>query len=131
MSFFAFQTGDSSRAPPTNDASPLLGRFRAVPDRQRRNSVFSPPQHRRRGFGYGVFGTASEDSEDGEEETLGGGREVIWQDDAGSVVAAETEDGREGGGEVVGSGGGVGWYAGFVGEFFVSLNEFVGMRDGD
>jgi len=67
-SFFDFQVGDSSRAPNNNDSSPLLGRFRAVPQR---GSV-----GRRRSFGRGlglaygtVFGVLDgEDSEDGDEE---------------------------------------------------------------
>lgn len=79
MSFFAFQTGDSSRAPAPSDSSPLLGRFRAVPDqhRARRNSFFNTIG-RRRSY-YGVFGSSStrdEDSgtdTDGDEDSLSGG----------------------------------------------------------
>jgi hypothetical protein len=64
-SFFTFQTGDSTRA--TNDSSPLLGRFRAVPNAHR-NSLLG----RRRsilGVGYGsvfgaIGGAESDDSED-------------------------------------------------------------------
>jgi hypothetical protein len=74
-SFFNFQVGDSSRAPNPNDSSPLLGRFRAVPQR---NSVIGRRTSIGRGLGlaYGsVFGglDGGEDSEDGEDEGVGGG----------------------------------------------------------
>ena len=69
-SFFAFQQGTESRGP-ANDSSPLLGRYRAVPNVQRhgrrshRNSLIGSLTGGR-GFGYGaVFGDA-EDSDEGD-----------------------------------------------------------------
>jgi hypothetical protein len=66
-SFFAFQQGTESRGP-ANDNSPLLGRFRAVPDAQRqgrrshRNSFLGTLT----GVRYGtVFGDA-DDSDEGD-----------------------------------------------------------------
>ena len=69
-SFFNFQTGSESRGPAT-DSSPLLGRFRAVPDVQRigrrnsyRNSLLGSFTA---GRGFGVFGNGGgDDSDDGD-----------------------------------------------------------------
>ncbi len=73
-SFFAFQQGTESRAP-VSESSPLLGRFRAVPDAQRRarrsnsNSLLGSLTGGR-GFGgrYSlVFGNADDnDSDEGD-----------------------------------------------------------------
>jgi hypothetical protein len=70
-SFFDFQQGSESRGQ-ANDSSPLLGRFRAVPDAQRigrrnsyRNSLLGSFTAGR-GFGYGaVFGNG-DDSDEGD-----------------------------------------------------------------
>jgi hypothetical protein len=70
-SFFNFQQGSESRGQAT-DSSPLLGRFRAVPDVQRlgrrnshRNSLLGSFAAGR-GFGYGgVFGDG-DDSDEGD-----------------------------------------------------------------
>lgn len=52
-SFFQFQQGTESRARLNTDSSPLLGRFRAVPDT-------SAGRRRSRGYsGNGIFGTFS------------------------------------------------------------------------
>ncbi|KAL3425431.1 hypothetical protein PVAG01_02222 [Phlyctema vagabunda] len=70
-SFFPFQQGAESRANPhASDNSPLLGRFRAVPDARRRG-------HRNSILGglslYGGFGSAGPESVDSEE-----GGEQFW-----------------------------------------------------
>ncbi|KUJ24383.1 uncharacterized protein LY89DRAFT_604996 [Mollisia scopiformis] len=69
-SFFDFQQGNETRGP-ANDSSPLLGRFRAVPDAQRhgtrshRNSLLGTWTGRGSGWGYGtVFGTNDDDDDD-------------------------------------------------------------------
>jgi len=102
MSFFAFQTGDSSRA--TNDSSPLLGRFRAVPDAQRhghRGTLLGKKRSFGRGFGlaygsvFGGMGSGSgsgsdDDSDDGEEGALkrwGKGMSDLWLDPKQPAVA--------------------------------------------
>ena len=75
-SFFTFQQGSESRS--GNDSSPLLGRFRAVPDerapnRRHRNSLLGTWRG-----GYGtVFGNSSTSLVDGEED---GGE---WDQDDG------------------------------------------------
>jgi hypothetical protein len=71
-SFFNFQQGSESRGGPATESSPLLGRFRAVPDAQRigrrnshRNSLLGSFTAGR-GFGYaGVFGNR-DDSDEGD-----------------------------------------------------------------
>jgi hypothetical protein len=65
-SFFAFQQGSESRArlSASEDASPLLGRFRAVPGAARRPSLLgSTRENIFRSIGYGtLFGNRSEES---------------------------------------------------------------------
>jgi hypothetical protein len=82
-SFFQFQQGTESRARLNTDSSPLLGRFRAVPDT-------SAGRRRSRGYsGSGIFGTfsaarigevvfgnASEDGSETEGEVDEGGSRV-------------------------------------------------------
>lgn len=91
-SFFNFQQGRDPRGA-TNDSSPLLGRFRAVPDTQRRvrrNSLL-PNLSSGRGFGSGygsLFG--------GSREGLGdGGSEVDSSDDEEGVVRRWTRTSRD------------------------------------
>jgi hypothetical protein len=75
-SFFDFQQGNEGRGP-TNDSSPLLGRFRAVPDaprRSHRNSVgllggFPFARSLERGYGS-VFGSLG--GEDGSDDDVDG-----------------------------------------------------------
>jgi hypothetical protein len=64
-SFFTFQQGADSRGP-SHDASPLLGRFRAVPRSHRNSSALSfSPAGRGLGIGYGsLFANRDEDGED-------------------------------------------------------------------
>lgn len=64
-SFFAFQQGSDSRGP-SYDASPLLGRYRAVPRRHRSSSFLGfSPTGRGLGVGYGsLFVNRDEDGED-------------------------------------------------------------------
>lgn len=64
-SFFAFQQGSEARAHPSQDASPLLGRFRAVPAiRQRAGSGTSQRTSLLASLGYGtIFGSADSDSD--------------------------------------------------------------------
>lgn len=74
-SFFAFQQGSESRRPAHNDSTPLLGRFRAVPNtpnrRAHRNSLsllgsFSAGRSLGRGLDA-VFGSGSDGDEEGED----------------------------------------------------------------
>lgn len=76
-SFFNFQQGNENRGP-THDSSPLLGRFRAVPDAQRhgsrshRNSLLGTWTGRGSGWGYGtVLGADDDDSDILENEDMG------------------------------------------------------------
>lgn len=72
-SFFAFQQGTETHGSP-NDSSPLLGRFRAVPDAQRqgrrshRNSLIGSFGGSTFGRGYSsIFGNGdSDDSDEGD-----------------------------------------------------------------
>ena len=75
-SFFAFQQGTESRLP-TSESSPLLGRFRAVPDAQRRarrsnSGGFLGSLTGGRGLGsryslvFGVAGAGGDDSDEGD-----------------------------------------------------------------
>jgi hypothetical protein len=67
-SFFQFQQGTESRVRLNTDSSPLLGRFRAVPDT-------SAGRRRSRGYsGNGIFGTFSA-ARIGYEVVFGGGSE--------------------------------------------------------
>lgn len=82
-SFFDFQQGNETRGP-ANDSAPLLGRFRAVPDAQRRgsrshrNSLLGLWTGRGSGRGYGsVFG-AEDDDEDDLADTEDMGRLRRW-----------------------------------------------------
>lgn len=98
-SFFTFQTGDSSRA--LSDSSPLLGRFRAVPDsRSRRASLL-----RRRsavwGYGYGAaafgsltsLGTSDDRGESEGGRVKGWGRNLrdLWLEPKSGMVARAVE----------------------------------------
>lgn len=85
-SFFAFQQGSESRGPNHNDSTPLLGRFRAVPDtpnrRAHRNSLsllgsFSAGRSLGRGLDA-VFGSLSGDSGEGEDDGEDIGRFQRW-----------------------------------------------------
>lgn len=73
-SFFAFNEGSETRGP-TNDSTPLLGRFRAVPERQgrrsHRNSIlnFSGTGTFGRGIS-GIFGNESDSEDDFEDEDV-------------------------------------------------------------
>ncbi|WQF87267.1 hypothetical protein CDEST_12281 [Colletotrichum destructivum] len=83
-SFFQFTQGNESRTRPTSDASPLLGRFRAVPQqsdvpgRRRRSSTLGLFASNNRGsvyVGYGALLSASSlDSYDN------GGTRSDWED---------------------------------------------------
>jgi len=96
-SFFNFQTGDSSRA--LNDTSPLLGRFRAVPDAQRqgrRHSLLGRKRSIGRGLGlaygsvFGGIGAGSDDDSDDEDGALkswGRGIRDLWMEPKQSAVA--------------------------------------------
>ena len=83
-SFFQFQTGTESRIRPNTDSSPLLGRFRAVPDTSGRrrsrgyseSGLFGTFSARRIGYGV-VFGGGSEDSDDEDEDGEGGLKGVL------------------------------------------------------
>jgi hypothetical protein len=109
-SFFNFQTGDSSRAP--TDSSPLLGRFRAVPDAQRRAqrnslSLLGAWDGRRRSLGRGLGfyggtfarlgggGDGEGEDEDGERENVvvGWGRWMrdLWIEPKQQAVARAVE----------------------------------------
>ncbi|EKD18185.1 uncharacterized protein L3040_007645 [Drepanopeziza brunnea f. sp. 'multigermtubi'] len=79
-SFFAFQQGTESRAP-ASESSPLLGRFRAVPDAQRQarrsssHGLLGNFTGRNFGGRYSlVFGNA--DSDDSDEGSLLGGEDM-------------------------------------------------------
>lgn len=67
-SFFAFQTGDSSRAPAPTDSSPLLGRFRAVPGQAHRNSLLSRRRSLVWGSVFGPLGSEADSESSGDEE---------------------------------------------------------------
>lgn len=80
-SFFTFQQGNDPRGA-TNDSSPLLGRFRAVPDAQRhsrrsRGNSLLPSLGGGLGFGtayHSVFGHGGEDdSDEGDSDDEGEG----------------------------------------------------------
>jgi hypothetical protein len=79
-SFFQFQTGTESRVRPNTDSSPLLGRFRAVPDTSGRrrsrgysgSGLFGTFSAARIGYGV-VFGGGSEDSDNEDEDGEGEG----------------------------------------------------------
>lgn len=83
-SIFQFQQGTESRAQPNTDSSPLLGRFRAVPDTSGRrrsrgysgNGLFGTFSASR--LGGVVFGVGSEDGsdEEGEGDGFGEGTKV-------------------------------------------------------
>ena len=80
-SFFQFQQGTESRARLNTDSSPLLGRFRAVPDT-------SGGRRRSRGYsGNGIFGTFRA-ARIGYEAVFGGGSE--------DGESEEGEDGHNG-----------------------------------
>lgn len=78
-SFFTFQQGSESRACASThtDSSPLLGRFRAVPDTNRsaqRNSILGLDS-------LGVFGNVWDDGDDGGDEgedEAEGGKAARW-----------------------------------------------------
>jgi hypothetical protein len=78
-SFFQFQQGTESRVRLNTDSSPLLGRFRAVPDTSGRrrsraysgNGLFGTFNSARIGYEV-VFGAGSEDEDSGDEEEHNG-----------------------------------------------------------
>ena len=84
--FFSFQQGTESRARPSADASPLLGRFRAVPGQGRRGSLLGKRDSLLAslggsvGYGYGtLFRTRSQETEyEGAAAGEGGGVEEGW-----------------------------------------------------
>lgn len=87
-SFFTFQQGTESRARPSADASPLLGRFRAMPSGgQRRPSLLAAKRDRllasisgSMGYGYGtlLFGTAGDAGESGSSVEDGADENEGW-----------------------------------------------------
>lgn len=104
-SFFTFQQGSETRHArlSTTDASPLLGRFRAVPGAARRESTLlgSTRDGILKSIGYGtLFGTSREDL--GLDEGAGGGG------GGGGIGAPDGGDGN-------GNGGGFWEVGGWVG----------------
>lgn len=77
-SFFDFQQGNESRSSPAQEATPLLGRFRAVPG-QRRGRAESVGRLLSNGYGSiffgGILGHRLSAGEEGDEADLDGDEE--------------------------------------------------------